>query len=61
MRATVGKHFEDMIQGLVQSGRYPSADAVVSEGLRLVEACRAWHRTALEAGGQNPRRGRAGG
>jgi antitoxin ParD1/3/4 len=34
---SIGKHFEDMIDSLLQSGRYSTASEVMREGLRLVE------------------------
>jgi len=35
---TIGEHFEALVEGLVESGRYKTADDVVQAGLRLVEA-----------------------
>ena len=34
---TVGVHFDDLIKGLVESGRYNNASEVVRDGLRLLE------------------------
>jgi antitoxin ParD1/3/4 len=38
MNVSVGKHWEEFIDGLVKSGRYGSASEVVREGLRRVES-----------------------
>lgn len=46
---TVGKHFEDMIQSLVGSGRYSTASEVMREGLRMVEEREERRRIKLEA------------
>jgi antitoxin ParD1/3/4 len=34
---TIGSHFEKLVDGLVESGRYNNASEVVREGLRLLE------------------------
>ncbi len=52
----LGKHFEEMIQKIIQSGRYTSVSEVIREGLRLVEEKE--HkinllRNAIEAGEQS--------
>jgi antitoxin ParD1/3/4 len=37
MNVSVGKHWEEFIDSLVEQGRYASATEVMREGLRLVE------------------------
>jgi antitoxin ParD1/3/4 len=34
---TLGKHFEQIIEKSIESGRYSSASEVIREGLRLVD------------------------
>lgn len=34
---TIGKHFEEIIQKAIESGRYSSASEVIRAGLRLVD------------------------
>jgi antitoxin ParD1/3/4 len=46
---SIGKHFEDLIDTLVESGRYATASDVVREGLRLVEEREERRRAKLEA------------
>jgi antitoxin ParD1/3/4 len=33
----IDKHFEDQIEGLIASGRYPTAGEVIRDGLWLIE------------------------
>jgi len=35
---SLGGHFEGLVKGLVESGRYNNASEVVRDGLRMVEA-----------------------
>ena len=38
MNVSIGKHWEEFVDGLVKSGRYGSASEVIRDGLRQVEA-----------------------
>ncbi|MGL9619357.1 type II toxin-antitoxin system ParD family antitoxin [Bradyrhizobium sp. U531] len=46
---SIGKHFEALIDGLVESGRYASASEVMREGLRLVEEREEQRKLKLQA------------
>jgi antitoxin ParD1/3/4 len=46
---SIGKHFEDLIDNLVESGRYATASEVMREGLRLVEEREERRQVRLEA------------
>lgn len=46
---SIGKHFEDVIEGLLESGRYSTASEVIREGLRLVEEREERRKAKLEA------------
>ena len=46
---SIGKHFEEMIEGLLESGRYSTASEVMREGLRLVEEREERRKIELEA------------
>ncbi len=46
---SIGKHFEDMIDGLIDEGRYATASEIIREGLRLVQEREDSRKAKLEA------------
>jgi len=46
---SIGKHFEDMIDGLIKDGRYATASEIIRDGLRMVEEREESRRVKLEA------------
>ena len=46
---SIGKHFEDLIENLIESGRYSTASEIMREGLRLVEEREERRKVKLEA------------
>ena len=46
---SIGKHFEDMIDGLIKDGRYATASEIIRDGLRMVEEREERRKTKLEA------------
>jgi antitoxin ParD1/3/4 len=46
---SIGKHFEDFIDSLIESGRYTTASEVLRDGLRLIEEREERRKAKLEA------------
>ena len=46
---SIGKHFEDLIYSLIESGRYATASEVLRDGLRLIEEREERRKAKLEA------------
>jgi antitoxin ParD1/3/4 len=58
---SIGKHFEQFIEGLIASGRYSTASEIIRDGLRLIEereqsreAKLEWLRAAIQEGLDSP-------
>jgi antitoxin ParD1/3/4 len=46
---SIGKHFENLIESLIESGRYSTASEIMREGLRLIEEREERRKAKLEA------------
>jgi antitoxin ParD1/3/4 len=46
---SIGKHFESLIEGLIESGRYSTASEVMRDGLRMIEEREQRRQAKLEA------------
>jgi antitoxin ParD1/3/4 len=46
---SIGKHFEDMIDGLIKDGRYATASEIIRDGLRMVQEREERRKAKLEA------------
>jgi antitoxin ParD1/3/4 len=46
---SIGKHFEGLIEGLIESGRYSTASEVMRDGLRMIEEREERRNAKLEA------------
>ena len=58
---SIGKHFEEFIASLIESGRYSTASEIIRDGLRLIEereqsreAKLEWLRAAIQEGLDSP-------
>jgi antitoxin ParD1/3/4 len=58
---SIGKHFEQLIEGLIASGRYSTASEIIRDGLRIIEereqrreAKLEWLRAAIQEGLDSP-------
>jgi len=45
---SIGKHFEQMIESLIESGRYSTASEIMRDGLRLIEEREERRKAKLE-------------
>ena len=46
---SIGKHFEEFIASLIESGRYSTASEIIRDGLRLIEEREQSRKAKLEA------------
>ena len=46
---SIGKHFEEFVEGLIESGRYSTASEVLRDGLRPIEEREERPKAKLEA------------
>ena len=46
---SIGKHFEELIESLIESGRYSTASEIMRDGLRLIEEREERRKVKLEA------------
>jgi antitoxin ParD1/3/4 len=46
---SIGKHFENFIEKLIESGRYSTASEVIRDGLRIIEEREQSREAKLEA------------
>jgi antitoxin ParD1/3/4 len=46
---SIGKHFEQFIEGLIASGRYSTASEIIRDGLRIIEEREQRREAKLEA------------
>ena len=46
---SIGKHFEELIESLIESGRYSTASEIMRDGLRLIEEREERRKAKLEA------------
>ena len=54
---SIGKHFEDMIAGLIKDGRYATGSEIIREGLRLIEEREERRKASSKRCGLKSRRG----